>query len=330
MSKDVRVLRPPDLPKLDPVIRDITAGFRTKQDESDDLSALDGLTGTGLIVRVGDGTAAVRTLTAPAAGIIVGNGNGVAGNPTLGLSNDLAGLESLGGTGFAVRSASDTWLQRSIAGAVNEITVTNGDGVAGNPTISLPVALTFTGKTVTGGIYATIASVSIDDANFGMDILSNFPTVTFDINDVLRYDRSTNAWAWRIGGADVMTLSSSALAAPGITAEFLQVNDSAFVLDIVSGAPRLQFDTGDLISYNRSANTMLFEIGGSIFFTLTATRAALAAPLRLPSYSVAGVPSASTMGAGTMIYVSNEAGGAVIAFSDGTSWLRVTDRAVIS
>ena len=31
-----------------------------------------------------------------------------------------------------------------------------------------------------------------------------------------------------------------------------------------------------------------------------------------------------------MIYVSNESGGAVIAFSDGTNWRRVTDRAVIS
>jgi hypothetical protein len=33
---------------------------------------------------------------------------------------------------------------------------------------------------------------------------------------------------------------------------------------------------------------------------------------------------------GRMIFVSNEAGGAVVAFSDGTNWRRVTDRAVIS
>lgn len=52
--------------------------------------------------------------------------------------------------------------------------------------------------------------------------------------------------------------------------------------------------------------------------------------MRLPSYTVAGAPSASTHGAGSMIYVSNESGGAVVAFSDGSSWRRVTDRAVIS
>jgi hypothetical protein len=52
--------------------------------------------------------------------------------------------------------------------------------------------------------------------------------------------------------------------------------------------------------------------------------------IRPGSYTVATVPSASAAGAGAMIYVSNEAGGAVPAFSDGTNWRRVTDRAIIS
>lgn len=50
--------------------------------------------------------------------------------------------------------------------------------------------------------------------------------------------------------------------------------------------------------------------------------------LQLPSYTVAGLPAATT--AGRMIYVSNESGGAVLAFSDGTNWRRVTDRTIIS
>lgn len=48
----------------------------------------------------------------------------------------------------------------------------------------------------------------------------------------------------------------------------------------------------------------------------------------LRSYTVATVPSASVIG--QLIYVSNETGGAVVAFSDGTNWRRVTDRAVVS
>jgi hypothetical protein len=51
---------------------------------------------------------------------------------------------------------------------------------------------------------------------------------------------------------------------------------------------------------------------------------------RVGSFTVATVPSASSMGAGAIIYVSNETDGAVLAFSDGTNWRRVTDRAIIS
>lgn len=48
----------------------------------------------------------------------------------------------------------------------------------------------------------------------------------------------------------------------------------------------------------------------------------------LPSYTVAGLPSAAL--ARCLVYVSNESGGAVPAFSDGTNWRRVTDRAIVS
>ncbi|TAK49473.1 MAG: DUF2793 domain-containing protein [Xanthobacteraceae bacterium] len=56
----------------------------------------------------------------------------------------------------------------------------------------------------------------------------------------------------------------------------------------------------------------------------------VAGPARVGQYAKAALPSASTCGAGAMVYVGDEIGGAVIAFSDGTSWRRVTDRAVVS
>ena len=50
--------------------------------------------------------------------------------------------------------------------------------------------------------------------------------------------------------------------------------------------------------------------------------------LVLPTYTVATLPSAVTPA--QVVYVSNESGGAVLAFSDGTNWRRVTDRAIVS
>ena len=51
-------------------------------------------------------------------------------------------------------------------------------------------------------------------------------------------------------------------------------------------------------------------------------------PVCIASYAVAGLPSAAQPG--QLIHVSNESGGAVIAFSDGSNWRCVTDRAVVS
>jgi hypothetical protein len=48
----------------------------------------------------------------------------------------------------------------------------------------------------------------------------------------------------------------------------------------------------------------------------------------LPSYTTSTLPSASVVGA--MIYVTNETGGPVPAFADGTNWRRVTDRAIVT
>lgn len=123
-----------------------------------DLDAIAALSGMGIAVRTAVNAWEQRSLVAPAAGFTITNPAGVAGNPTFALANDLAAVEGLGSTGIAVRSAADTWVQRSVAGTANEITLTNGDGVSANPTVSLPSALTFTGKTITGGTYVSAVS----------------------------------------------------------------------------------------------------------------------------------------------------------------------------
>ena len=52
--------------------------------------------------------------------------------------------------------------------------------------------------------------------------------------------------------------------------------------------------------------------------------------VRVASYTVAALPSAASQGAGAIVFVADETGGAVLAFSDGTDWRRATDRAVVS
>ncbi|MEO0385036.1 MAG: hypothetical protein AAF234_15935 [Pseudomonadota bacterium] len=49
-----------------------------------------------------------------------------------------------------------------------------------------------------------------------------------------------------------------------------------------------------------------------------------------PEFTVATLPSADAYGKGVQVFVSDETGGAVTAFTDGTNWRRVTDRVIVS
>lgn len=52
-------------------------------------------------------------------------------------------------------------------------------------------------------------------------------------------------------------------------------------------------------------------------------------PFLVSSYTVATLPDAAEY-LSCVIYITNETGGAVLAFSDGINWRRVTDRAIVS
>jgi hypothetical protein len=64
-------------------------GIADAQPLDADLTALAGLSAAGILARTGNGTAAVRTVSGVANEIVVTNGNGVAGNPTIGLAPNL-------------------------------------------------------------------------------------------------------------------------------------------------------------------------------------------------------------------------------------------------
>lgn len=67
---------------------------------------------------------------------------------------------------------------------------------------------------------------------------------------------------------------------------------------------------------------------GSFAGNLKLTNLTAVGQVNHASYTVATLPSAAT--GGGEIYVSNEAGGATLAFSDGTNWRRHSDRAIVS
>lgn len=70
-------------------------GITDAQPLDADLSAIAALTGTGIVVRDGAGSATTRSIDGTAARIVVTNGNGVSGNPTIDISPSYLGQTSI-------------------------------------------------------------------------------------------------------------------------------------------------------------------------------------------------------------------------------------------
>lgn len=99
----------------------LVADLAAKQQLDATLTSLAAFNTNGLLTQTAADTFTGRTLTAPAAGITVTNGSGVAGNPTLVLANDLAALEGLAANGYARRTGTDTWTVDTLNGILADM-----------------------------------------------------------------------------------------------------------------------------------------------------------------------------------------------------------------
>ena len=90
-------------------------------------------------------------------------------------------------------------------------------------------------------------------------------------------------------------------------------------IGLVNQAVVLSQDLG-LVS---DAVTESYDLG-----TIIISGVIVADSLVVPTYTVSTLPSTSPQA--QIIFVSNESGGAVLAFSDGTNWRRCTDRAIVT
>jgi hypothetical protein len=136
----------------------------------------------------------------------------IAGGVVQPFDADLTAIAALSSTGFPARTATNTWSQRTITGTAAEIDVANGAGIAGNPTLSLPAALTLTGKVVTGGEYAspTISGTATISATATVSGAWNF-TVT---------PTSSSATAGAAAGPFINTYRNNTAAADNLVGGF--------------------------------------------------------------------------------------------------------------
>ncbi len=140
---------------ITPAASSITGGAAlTRVDDTNVTLTLGGTPATSLLAAVSITAGWTGTLAVARGGTGGGSASGT-------LLDNITGFSS---TGHLVRTGSGAYAFRTVTGTANEITVTNGSGVSGNPTISLPTAITGTGKTWTGGTFASLTQLAVGGA----------------------------------------------------------------------------------------------------------------------------------------------------------------------
>jgi len=125
----------------------------------------------------------------------IATNNGITGGTitttgTLGLTGQALALHNLATNGIIARTGAGTVAGRTITGTANQVTVTNGDGVSGNPTLSLPQNIhtaaipTFSGSifngdvTINGRLLSGQQNLDVDSG--AVRVIATIPTSSYD------------------------------------------------------------------------------------------------------------------------------------------------------
>ena len=211
------------------------------------------------------------------------------------------------GTGSLFIRSGTTYFQ-NLAGTKTSIQTNSGGAQQFFHNNSVKLATSATGITVTG-------TVNVNSAY-------SLPSADGSANEVLKTDGSG-------------TISFGAIPASGSNTQ-VQFNDGGDL----AGDSDFTFDKSDntLTVTNLDVTGVFSHIEDYGLVTQAANTTVDYGPIttddRMPtahdSYTVSEAGSITGMSAGDMIFVSDETGGATMAFYDGSNWRRVQDRAVIS
>jgi hypothetical protein len=154
--------------------------------------------------------------------------------------------------------------------------------------------------------------VKLDSGMYFPDDLS----IKFKLNGVTKAGLSSNEKTYSIFTAYPDSTTPTVLYA------FRQGSNQnqAFVLKVETDSSTTLDTNNGNINLKKSGVTQL---------SLDGTTVGASKPVKMPSYTLATLPVA-TVGAGSMIYVSDATGGGVMCYSDGSNWKKVTDGATVS
>jgi hypothetical protein len=201
-------------------------------------------------------------------------------------SVSLASIDAIvfSGNGMLAYTGTTALTSRTITGTSNEITVTNGDGVSGNPTISLPSALTFTGKTVTNGTFSN-------------------PVISIQDSDLTIKDQTDGTKQFKFEASGITTATTRTLTIPNSDGTIALTSPSYVtlgtdgvlpnerVLTAGSGISITDGGAGSTITINQAAGAVLQVVSTQVTATTTSTSTTFA---DISGLTVSITPSSSS------------------------------------
>jgi hypothetical protein len=243
-----------------------------------------------------NGTAVLANSVGSTISLSAGNNISITGNNT-------TKTVTIGVTGISLNSISNGTSNVNVVSSGGNVTV----GIAGTSNIAV---FNSEGLAITGNITGNGSGLSGINTFKTVAVTGGNSAVANSIADTLTITAGTGIALVMDSTTDTLTIAASGGSEIFVDgADFGTVTEPVTVTDelgLVTDAVTAEADLGALVT------------SGLIYPD----------QFVLPSFTTTTLPSASI--AGSMIYVTNEAGGAVPAFADGTNWRRVTDRAIVT
>lgn len=239
----------------------LQTAIAAKQDTDSDLTAVAGQTGTGLITRTGTGTATTRTITAGSSKLTVSNGDGVAANPTLDVSEANLTFGAIGSalnTSNALRSYIDLAASNRVAIAPGSNISVSSNGAGGVMTYTINAVGSGSGDVTTAQL--NTASNALRTDYIAKDTTTSNGAVAFTM-------AASNTLATTLQPADSDLTAVAGLSGTGLITR--TAAGTATTRTITAGSSKLSVSNGDGVASNPTldvteANIILGNINGGL------------------------------------------------------------------
>ena len=263
-------------------------------------AALSGIDAFGNIYA--NGTAILASTVRDTLTLTAGNNISITGNAT-------AKSVTIDVTGISLNSISNGTSNVTVVSSGGNVTV----GVAGSEVAEFStIGLTVTGNITGGNILGNGATLSGINA-FGNIAVAGETTVSADnTSDTLTFAEGSGISITTDAANNIITIGSvatdSIFATGGDMGTITEAVSVSEDLGLITDVATVEYDLGLIVTSGIIQPDSLI----------------------LPTKTVAQLANLSATPAAQFVYCSDESGGAVPAFSDGTNWRRVTDRAVVT